>query len=425
MNPQPPTPGQPDRPRAVLVQMDTVTPEPIDWLWPGFLARGKLHVIDGDPGLGKSTVTLDWAARVSTGKPWPDGQPGPEPTNVVLLSSEEGIADTIRRRLDAAGADAARVTVIPAITTGTDPVTGEDTERLPALPDDIDLIRDALHEVEAALLVVDPLMAYLASSVNSYRDQDVRRALTPLMRAAEQAGTAVVLVRHLNKGDSDKAVYRGGGSIGIIGAARLGYTVARHPDDPQNASRAVIAGTKANIAKMPPSLAYQLISDDVHECARIDWEGPVDYTASDLLRAAAAPSTENDTSTRWLTDYLASVGGEAAAADVHAAAGDAGIPTRTLQRARVRAGVIAAREGFPSRTMWRLSSLATPGPASDATASIPRATGATGATGATAQAGHPAEIGPCARCQRPTRRYGARAQTTLCQHCRTEQGGAA
>src|SRR5690606_35188000 len=190
MTPQPPTPGDPSRPRAALVRMADVTRERIDWLWPGYLARGKLHVVDGDPGLGKSTVTMDWAARVTTGKPWPDGQLGGDAAGVVIMSAEDGLGDTIRPRLDAAGADLDQALALTGIGC-LDPVTGEPGERLPELPTDIELIRDALRQVDAALLVIDPLMAYLASSVNAHRDQDIRRALAPLMRAAEDAGVAV------------------------------------------------------------------------------------------------------------------------------------------------------------------------------------------------------------------------------------------
>ncbi|MQA06009.1 MAG: AAA family ATPase [Streptosporangiales bacterium] len=333
-----------------IVRMSDVQRESIRWIWNGYLARGKLHTLEGDPGIGKSTVLIDWAARITTGKPWPDGQPGCEPGNVVIMSAEDGVADSLRGRCDAAGADLARIVTMPGMT-DTDPVTGEETEDLPVLPDDIDHIRETLLAEQATLLVIDPLMNHLASTINSNNDQQVRRALTPLVRAAEATGTAVIIVRHHNKGDSDKAMYRGGGSIGIIGLARLGYTVARHPDDPANPHRAVVAGIKANIAPMPASLAYHLVGDQTHECARIEWEGPVDYTANDLLRAPTTPASRDKT-TQWLLDYLDDHDGHAPFEEILDAAKTAGISERALRRARDRGKVTSGRSGFPARAVW-------------------------------------------------------------------------
>ncbi|MQA06848.1 MAG: AAA family ATPase [Streptosporangiales bacterium] len=342
----------PPRKHGALVRMSDVKPEHVDWVWPGRLARGKLHVLDGDPGLGKSTVTVDWAARVTTGKPWPDGQAGGDPAGVVLISVEDGLADVIRPRLDAAGADLDRVVALTDIR-GTAPGTGQPDERLPELPTDVDVIRDALLDVNAALLVIDPLMACLAGSVNAHRDQDIRRALAPLVRVAEETHTAVVIVRHLTKGDSDKAIYRGGGSIGIIGAARLGYTVARHPEEPDNPHRAVLAGTKANITTMPASLGYHLVNDDDLGCAHVEWEGTVDCTANDLLRPTTQAQAADDPTTVWLRSYLAEHG-DSPFDEIRQAAEEAGIAERTLRRAGKRAGVLTQRAGFPACTTWRL-----------------------------------------------------------------------
>lgn len=206
--------------------MATVAPERIAWLWPGYLAAGKLHVIDGDPGLGKSSMTLDWAARVSTGARWPDQQDGCPPAGVLLLSAEDGLADTIRPRLDAAHADVSRVFAFSAFDIDGE---GERIERPATLPGDVARMARAIETNGIGLVIVDPLMAFLAGSIDTHRDQDVRRALTALARVAEHTGAAVVLVRHLNKATGGEAIYRGGGSIGIIGAARLAFTVGKDP----------------------------------------------------------------------------------------------------------------------------------------------------------------------------------------------------
>lgn len=296
-------------------------------------------------------MTTDLAARITTGKPWPDGQPGTEPSGVVLLSAEDDPADTIRPRLDAAGADASRVIALTGVKYW-DEQDLEWAERLVSLPGDTAEVGRALEAVDAALLVIDPLMAYLGEKVNEYQDKDIRRALAPLSRAAEATGAAIVLVRHFTKGGGANPVYRGGGSIGIIGAARIGYAVAR---DPQDETRVIVAATKANIAVLPTSLAYRLVDSPEHGCARVEWDGTVDYTAADLLREpGSGDKPERDQTVQWLAEYLNAHGGEAPAADVITAAEAVGIPKRTVQRARVRAGIDSSRNGFGGPMIWSL-----------------------------------------------------------------------
>ncbi|MDQ6617392.1 MAG: AAA family ATPase [Actinomycetota bacterium] len=331
-------------PRPVLVRVADVQPEAVDWLWPGRLPLGKVTVLDGDPGLGKSTLTLDVAARLTTGSPMPDGHRLDGPSGAVILSAEDGIGDTIRPRLEAAGADLGRVFVLDAIA---DP---DGPPRPPSLPGDMAAVAEAVALAGASLVVIDPLMAFLHAAVNSYRDQDVRRALHPLKVLAEQTGAAVVLVRHLNKSAGTTAVYRGGGSIGIIGAARLGLLVAADPDDPE---RRILAVAKSNLAVIPPSLAYRLVTDEAHGVARIAWEGTSAHTADALLVNPASDDerAEQDEARDFLLDYLAD--GRQRATDAKKAAKAAGIAERTLDRARHRAGVTSQREGFgPGSVCW-------------------------------------------------------------------------
>ena len=338
----------------LLVQLSTVKPERVDWLWPGYLARGKLHILDGDPGLGKSSLSTDLAARLTTGKPWPDGQPGGPPGGVLLLSAEDGLADTIRPRLDAAGADVGRVFAFTAVRSW-DEEADEVYDRLPQLPGDLVRLEEALGRFDVDLVIVDPLMAYLGESVNSHRDQDVRRALTPLTRAAEENGVAVILIRHLSKAGGANAVYRGGGSIGIIGQARLGFTVAR---DPADENRVIVACSKANITAKPPSLAYRLVNDEEHGCARVEWEdGPVAYTADDLMASSmesADDRRDREDAAKWLFSYLADNGGEADAIDVLKAGEKVGFSKDALKRAKRRAGVVSVKEAFDAGWMWRV-----------------------------------------------------------------------
>src|ERR687890_334782 len=214
---------EPARPVGTL--LSEVEPEQVEWLWPGRLPLGKLSVLDGDPGLGKSVLTLDVAARVSAGLELPDGQRC-EPAGVVLLSAEDGLADTVRPRLDAAGADTQRVVALSSVPDGK-------TERSLSIPEDLPALERAIRRVEASLVVVDPVMAFLSGNTNSHKDQDVRRALAPLAKLAERTGAAILIVRHLNKASGGETTHRGGGSIGIIGAARSGLVVAEDPEDPE------------------------------------------------------------------------------------------------------------------------------------------------------------------------------------------------
>src|SRR5215475_8030502 len=193
-------------------RMDTVLVEHVDWLWHRRIPLGKLTLLDGDPGLGKTALTLDLAARLSTGAPLEADGRCATPAGVVILNAEDGLGDTLRPRLDAAGADCARIVAF-------------DLEHLPMLPAGIPLLHDAIRAVDASLLLIDPLMAVLAASCDAYRDQDVRLLLNPLIALAKDIGVAILLVRHWTKAPGHKALYRGSGSIAFNAAGRSGLTL--------------------------------------------------------------------------------------------------------------------------------------------------------------------------------------------------------
>ena len=346
---------------AQVVRLADVTAERISWLWEGRLPRGKIVVLDGDPGVGKSSLTTEMAAIVSTGKPWPDGSHCPG-GDVLILSAEDGLADTIRPRLDAAGADTARIHALTAVTI--EDADGGYLSRPPVVPADLTLIKQIITTRGVRLVIIDVLMAYLSSEVNSYRDQDVRRALHQVATVAADTGACVIIVRHLNKSNGTNALYRGGGSIGIVGQARAAFIAAADPDD-DTGQRRILAAAKMNIAALPPALAYRLAGDARLGCARVEWLGETGHYARDLLTERTGPDdtddrTERDEAADWLTGYLTDTGGEAAPADAKKAARQAGIATRTLERARVRARVKLRRSGFPAQTVWALDLDGTP-----------------------------------------------------------------
>jgi hypothetical protein len=337
---------------GIIERLDQVQPERLSWLSPGRLAAGKISVMDGDPGLGKSTLVADWAARISRGSPLPDGEPD-EPRGVVLLSAEDGLGDTIRPRLEAAGADLTRIVALTGVAAGVAEDGTIQGERMPSIPADLDVIERAITDVDASLVVFDPFVAYLASTTNSYKDQDMRRAMAPLAALADRTGVGVILVRHLSKMQSSNALYRGGGSIAIIAASRCGLLVAADPEDPE---RRVLATTKANLARPPESLAFRLLPVEGTDVARVQYEGSSQLTATALLTPVddADERTERDDAADWLREELAA--GPVAAVDLLRAARAVGIAERTLRRAKARLGVGSAREGFgrSSVVRWRL-----------------------------------------------------------------------
>ncbi len=314
-----------------------VRPTALDWLWPRYLLRGKLIALDGDPEMGKSLVTIDLIARLSRGGPMPDGAVLPRPCTSVLLSAEDDAGDTIRPRAEAAGADLSRL-VLPKF-----------GGRLPRFPDDLPALEELVCDRGADLVVLDPLMAFLPPKVAANLDQCVRQALTPLAALAKWTGCAVLFVRHLTKTGRDRAVSRGQGSMGIVAAVRTALFAAEHPADP--AGR-VLAVAKHNLGQRPPALGYRVVESASGQPV-VEWTGPVDLTADGLCRREPAVGLKaRDRAIDWLRRELA--GGPRKAADLYAAAAEAGIPERTLERAKAALHVRSHRtwDHKTSRGEW-------------------------------------------------------------------------
>lgn len=330
-----------------LIRLSDVTPEKITWLWKGFIPLGKLSVLDGDPGLGKSTVTLDLAARVTRGMPMPDGTESDldGPASVVLLSAEDGLADTIQPRLLAAEGDPSRVFAIETVGTG-------DETRMPSLAD-YTRLEQTIIASGAKLVIVDPLMAYLPSTTNAHRDQDIRRVMAPLKEVAERTGAAILVVRHLNKGMSANVLYRGGGSIGIIGAVRSGLIVAPDPQD-ETGARRILAVQKMNVAARAGSLAFH-VEDNGAGDARIAWIGPSSQTAASLFAPIEdTGGGQMGEAKAFLREALSD--GPVAANEIKQLAVMSGVSSRTLERAKKNLGVTSIKQGFEGGFVWSLPS---------------------------------------------------------------------
>jgi hypothetical protein len=310
-----------------------VETKPVEWLWRGRIPVGKLTMFDGDPDLGKSVVTMDIAARVSRGRPFPDGAPC-EAGNVLIANVEDGIEDTIVPRLKAHGADLERVFMFSGVP------DGRGGTRLLELPEDLALLEALVLRREAKLLIIDPVLTMLGGDAN--KDQDARKALTPVRDMAERTGVAVVAVRHLNKSVGLKAIQRGGGNMGLIGVARAGSFFAEHPDDDK---LRVMAAHKSNLAEKPPSLSYRIVSNPVHDTARIEWTGTTDHDANSLASGPASPleKTKQDEAKEFLRDELAD--GPVWAKQVFKDAHDAGISQGTLYLVKPQLGVRSEKVG--------------------------------------------------------------------------------
>lgn len=333
---------------TVGVLMSEVQPERVTWLWAGRIPQGKLTVMDGNPGEGKSTLTLELAARISRGHAMPDGSGGGKSAGVVILSAEDGPGDTIRPRLEAAGADLNRIVALSSC-------PDKDGGHPPVLPDDLEWIKKAIERVDAKLVIIDPLMAFLSGGTNAHRDQDVRRVLARMADLAEETGAAIVVIRHLNKMSGGNALYRGGGSIGIIGAARSGLLVGRDPDQGEDSEGRVLASTKCNLAAKPESLSFHLEATEANgiPTSRIVWDGASSHDANALL--AQADDGERgalEEAKEVLESILAN--GQIQADEVKKQYRQAGISDATARRAKEALKVKSIHPVIPGPWYWEL-----------------------------------------------------------------------
>jgi hypothetical protein len=326
------------RPASPIIQ---VAAQPITWLWRHRFALGKLAMLDGDPDKGKSLVTLDLCARITTGRPFPDDSPGPEPSNVILLNAEDGAGDTVRPRLEALGADLNRAFILQGNRPG-GPILG--------LPSDIAALDAALTQTCARLVIVDPIVAFLDPAVQIGNDGSVRRALVPLADLAERHQCAIILVRHLNKTGGHHAMYRGGGSIGFLAACRSGWLIGAMPRQPQQRVLAVI---KNNLAPPQPSLKYEVLAQD-GGLPTIHWLGPCAFHASQLVTANDRVLIRLQHAKDFLQLLLKD--GARTVQEIWAAAEEERVSRATLKRAKKELRIVSRKiyiDKLP-RTYWLL-----------------------------------------------------------------------
>jgi putative DNA primase/helicase len=339
----------------VIVRLSEVEPQPVQWLWPGRIALGKLTLLAGDPGLGKSCLSLDLAARVSLGSPWPDDRTSTAPRgSVVLLGAEDGLNDTVRPRLDAMGADTKRIFALQGVKPAdeADPRAFNLARYLPALEEAIRAAGDC------RLVVVDPITAYLGET-DSHKNADVRALLHPLCELADRRGVAVVAVTHLNKGNGAAAMYRATGSLAFVATARAAWLVTRAAND---ASRRLLLPMKNNLGGDTRGMAFTIRGGVV------EWEPePVPMDADQALAALAGGDDRDDVGD-WLREGLA--GRRVPVTELMADAEANGITPKQLRGAMKRIGAKSRRTGFgkgsscewylPTESQLTIDSLETP-----------------------------------------------------------------
>lgn len=309
---------------------DTIEAVDVEWLWQDRIAIGKLSLLVGEPGLGKTFCSLDIAAKVSTGSPFADGA-RPPLGDCAILTAEDGAGDTIRPRLDAAGADVARILHI-------DGVGAEgDAAGFPSLKDDLGALEQFLKDnPELRLIIIDPLAAYLGDKIDSHSNTQVRAVLGPLCELAERYRVALLGITHLAKSEA-KAINRVIGSIAFVAAARSCWLVAA---DSEDEDKRLFLPVKNNLARCS-GLSYSVVD------GRCVWDSEAVLIGADDI--GSEDDTPRDEAKQWLLAKLATA---MPAKWVWAQAKADGIAERTLKRAKKELGVISDKLG--DAWVWRL-----------------------------------------------------------------------
>jgi len=333
-------------PGPIITCFSDIDSRPVNWLWHGRIALGRITLLGGMPGAAKSFLTCDMAARISTGTPWPDGSEC-DKGSVILLSAEDDPGDTIRPRLDAHRADVNRVHLLSG--KRVHGPNGQPIEAVITLGD-VETLRDALKQIsDCKLVVIDPVGSYLGGRTDAHRDNEVRAVLAPIAKLAEEYGVAVLIVVHFRKASAISADDMVLGSRGFTGIARAVHHLIKDPDDPKR--RLLLLG-KTNLTAQSAGLAFEIIGDP----GRISWEqDPVEMTADEAIakvNKGASGRSAVDEAEDWLKEALAN--GRMPTAELTAAAKDAGISAKTLERAKKKLRVKSGPSAFGEKWQCEL-----------------------------------------------------------------------
>lgn len=302
-----------------LIKMSEIQSQEVSWLWYPFIPYGKLTIIQGDPGDGKITFVLNIAAKLSRGEGLDSEMKLSEPVNVIYQSAEDGLADTVKPRLELAGADCERILVI------------DEKEKSLSMVDE--RLEKAIVQTKTRMLILDPIQAYLGGGMNMNRANEARDMTKKLGALAEKYQCAIVLIGHMNKAAGNKAVYRGMGSIDFFAVARSVLLVGRVEGEPN--IRAVVQ-IKNNLAAFGHPKAFALSEDS------FQWLGDYEITADEVLGGIAPKANKMEQAKHMLRE-LDLTSNAVLSKEIFDMADEQGISKRTLENAKKELGIRAKK----------------------------------------------------------------------------------
>lgn len=311
-----------------LINMNDIELKDVKWLWKPYIPYGKITIIQGDPGEGKTTLILAIAAAITTGSELPVAEKANTKSSVIYQTAEDGLGDTIKPRLLSAGADCGKVVVI------------DESEYELTLIDE--RIEQAIISTGAKMLIIDPLQAYLGAKVDMHRANEIRPVFKRLANVAERTDCAIVIIGHMNKNGGLKSVYRGLGSIDISASARSILLVGRASDEP---NIRIMAQVKSSLASIGVPIAFELNVD-----GKFKWIGEYDIDIHELLQNTPTSESVLARAEKLIQELLKD--GPVASEDVFDKAKAQRISPRTLKTAKKKLGVksIKTKEGW----QWKL-----------------------------------------------------------------------
>ena len=319
--------------KAKVITLSEIKPEKVEWLWYPYIPLGKITIVAGDSGIGKTFFESAIAAIVSTGRPFPGGSEKRAPRIVCVQNSEDGLADTIVKRLMAAGADLNNVMTIDP---GDNPLSFADPR-----------IEDFMKEYRPAVMIFDPFQSFFGAGVDLNRSNETRPVFDNLLRLAQKYKVAVILIMHLSKMTKASAKNRVLGSVDVVGAVRSVLIVAKHPTVE---GQIVVCHEKSNLAPSGRSLCYHI------ENSAVKWGDFCELSADDCLlkrQKAKAPKTKLEMAIEFLESRLA-VCGKVRVEEMTEIAEKMEISYKTFQRAKEKLGLIDEKEGFAGDVFWKL-----------------------------------------------------------------------
>ena len=260
------------------IPLSNFKPQRLHWLWDKRILRRKLTILEGDPGVGKSLFALDLAARVTTGRPMPDDSLGVQ-GSVILIDPEDGVAETIKPRFDAAAGDPSHVRLLSSVKRRS-PRTGDIVTSVFTLPKHLNILEATIIDTHAVLVIIDPLTAVLAPGTNVASDQNIKRVLFSLVILAVETDCSILIVHHHNKGRFDHLLDRSGGPMSVLASHRTGLLVIQDPFDENSR---ILATAKNNFGANASNLSYQVVGN-ADGIPSISWLGTNHTLTSSLIK---------------------------------------------------------------------------------------------------------------------------------------------